>query len=207
METSSGPFEADATVTDLSPVTDTTEALALLSVSAARDDIGAALSRRPRARIPSLTLLLGALLVAGAGFVGGALVYKHIGGAGSGGAGFNVSALRSALAGSGTGRTGTGGSGFSGFAGGGSGTFGGGNATIGSVKLVDGSTLYVETATGSIVTVTLSPSTKITISSTGTVKDLSPGEDVIVEGTKNSSGNVAATSISQSSLGSTGGAG
>jgi Domain of unknown function (DUF5666) len=204
METSSGPFEADATVTDLSPVTDTTEALALLSVSAARDDIGAALSRRPRARIPSLTLLLGALLVAGAGFVGGALVYKHIGGAGSGGAGFNVSALRSALAGSGTGRTGTGGSGF---AGGGSGTFGGGNATIGSVKLVDGSTLYVETATGSIVTVTLSPSTKITISSAGTVKDLSPGEDVIVEGTKNSSGNVAATSISQSSLGSTGGAG
>jgi Domain of unknown function (DUF5666) len=207
METSSGPFEADATVTDLPPVTDTTEALALLSVSAARDDIGAALSRRPRARIPSLTLLLGALLVAGAGFVGGALVYRHIGGSGSGGAGFNVSALRSALAGSGTGRTGTAGSGFSGFAGGGSGTFGGGNATIGSVKLVDGSTLYVETSTGSIVTVTLSPSTKITISSTGTIKDLSPGEDVIVEGTKNSSGNVAATSISQSSLGSTGGAG
>src|SRR5580704_12227775 len=111
METSSGPFEADATVTDLPPVTDTTEALALLSVSAARDDIGAALSRRPRARIPSLTLLLGALVVAGAGFVGGALVYKHVGGAGAGGAGFNVSALRSALAGTGTGRTGATGSG------------------------------------------------------------------------------------------------
>jgi hypothetical protein len=200
--------EPDATVTDLPAVTEATEALALLSVSAARDDLGVALAKRPRARIPSLTLLLILLLVAGGGFIGGELVGKHNAGSGSG---LSASALRSAFAGrtgaTGSTGTGTGGSGFtrgSGFTGGG---FGSGNATIGSVKLVDGSTLYVETTSGSIVQVSTSPSTKITISSTGTIKNLQPGDEVIVAGTKNSSGTVAATSISQSSLGSTGGAG
>jgi hypothetical protein len=201
--------EPDATVTDLPAVTDATEALALLSVSAARDDLGVALAKRPRARIPSLTLLLILLLVAGGGFIGGEFVGKHNTGSGSG---LNASALRSEFAGRGgagasaspgaaTGRSGfTGGGGSGGF-------FGSGNATIGSVKLVDGSTLYVETTSGSIVQVSTSAATKITISSTGTIKNLQPGDEVIVSGTKNSSGTVAATSISQSSLGSAGGGG
>jgi hypothetical protein len=204
METSADSLEPDITVADIPAVTDATEALALLSVSAARDDLGAALAKRPRAKIPSLTLLLAVLLVAGLGFVGGELVGKHNAGSGSG---LNASALRSAFAG----RTGAGagaspGADFSrtGLGGGG---FGSGNDTIGSVKLIDGSTVYVETTAGTIVQVSTSPSTKITISSTGTTKDLKPGDEVIVAGTKSSSGTVKATSISQSSLGSASGAG
>ncbi len=41
----------------------------------------------------------------------------------------------------------------------------------------------------------------MTVSSTVPVKDLKPGETVIVEGSKNSSGGVTATSISQASVG------
>jgi hypothetical protein len=203
METSADSLEPDATITDLPAVTDATEALALLSVSAARDDLGVALARRPRARIPSLTLLLGVLLVAGLGFVGGELVGKHNAGSGSG---VSAAALRSAFAGrtgaSAGATTGTGTSSRGGT--GGAGLFGGsGNSTIGTVKLVEGSTAYVETTSGTVVQVTISPSTKITISSTGTAKQL-VGDTVIVAGTKNASGNVAATSISQTTLGSGG---
>jgi hypothetical protein len=206
------PVEPDVTVTDIPAVADATEALALLSVSAARDDLGAALSKRPRARIPSLTLLLVVLLVAGGGFIGGEYVGKDNANASS--TGVSASALRSAFAGRGGTGTGTGASpgaststsGRSGFLGGGF-LGGSGGATIGSVKLVDGSTLYVETASGSVVQVSTSPSTKITISSTGTVKDLAPGDEVIVSGSTGKSGTVAATSISQTSLGGAGAAG
>lgn len=214
METSADSFDPETTVADLPALPDSTEALALLSVSASRDDIGAALSKRPRARIPSLTLLLAILLVAGLGFVGGEQVGKNDASSGSG---FNAAALRSAFAGrggagtgaTGTGRTGAGGTGggtgTGGFAGGGFG--GSGNATIGSVKLIDGSTVYVETSSGTVVQVKVSPSTKITFSSPGTIKDLQPGQEVVVAGTTGSGGSVSATSISQSSLGTTGGAG
>jgi hypothetical protein len=215
METSADSAEPDVTVTDMPAVPDATEALALLSVSAARDDLGAALAKRPRARIPSLTLLLVVLLVAGGGFIGGELVGKHNAGTGGG-----LSALRSEFAGAragaspgastgtGTGGTGGTGTGRGGFGGGGFlGAGSSGSATIGSVKLVDGSILYVETESGSIVQVSTSAATKVTISSTGTVKDLQPGDEVIVSGTTKSNGTVSATTISQSSLGSAGGAG
>ncbi len=67
--------------------------------------------------------------------------------------------------------------------------------------------MYVQTATGGIVQVSTSGSTKITISSSGQVKDLIPGETVIVEGTTKSNGSITATSISQESLGAGGGGG
>jgi hypothetical protein len=59
----------------------------------------------------------------------------------------------------------------------------------------------VTTSAGDIVQVVTSSGTKVTVSSTVPVKDLQPGETVIVEGSKNSSGGVSATSISQTSLG------
>jgi len=202
------PFEPDTTVTDMPAVPESTEALALLSVSAARDDLGAALAKRPRARIPSLTLMLIVLLVAGGGFIGGEYAGKNDASSGSG---LSAAALRSAFAGrSSTGAspgasTSAGGS-RTGFTGGG-GFFGSGGATIGSIKLVDGTTIYVETTSGSIVQVSTTAATKVTLSMTGTVKDLQPGEEVIVSGTTKSNGTVAATTISQSSLGSAGAAG
>jgi len=171
------------------------------------DDLTVVLTRRPRAKLPSLTLVLAAVVVASAGFLGGALVGKHYGSSGSGNlaaafsrlAGTRASATASA--GSGSGGTGTGsGSGF-GFGGGRGGAFGAGSATIGTIKLIDGRTVYVQTTAGDIVQVATSAGTKVTISSAVPVKDLQPGETVIVEGSKNSSGAIAATSISQAGLG------
>jgi hypothetical protein len=162
------------------------------------DELTAVLTRRPRAKLPSLTLILVAIVVASAGFLGGAMVGKHYGSSSSGNlaaafsrfAGARASATASAGAGSG--------SGLGGRAGG---LFGGGNATVGTIKLVDGSTVYVQTTAGDIVSVATSAGTKVTVSNTVPVKDLRPGETVIVEGSKNSSGAIAATSISQTSLG------
>jgi hypothetical protein len=165
------------------------------------DDLTAVLTRRPRAKLPSLTLVLAAIVVAGAGFLVGALVGKHYGSSGSGNLAAEFSRLAarpttsggSAGAGSGLGAgAGTGGRG---------GLFGGGNATVGTIKLIDGATVYVQTTAGDIVQVATSAGTKVTVSSTVPVKDLRPGETVIVLGSKNSSGAIAATSISQTSLG------
>ena len=167
-------------------------------------ELTAVLTRRPRAKLPSLTLILLAIVVASAGFLGGALVGKHYGSSGTGNlaaafrglAAARAGASSSASAGSGTGSGGTG----SGLGGRG-GLFGGGNATIGTIKLIDGATVYVQTTAGDVVQVATSAGTKVTVSSTVPVKDLQPGETVIVEGSKNSSGAIAATSISQTSLG------
>ncbi len=181
------------------------------------DDLTVVLTRRPRAKLPSLTLVLAAVVVASAGFLGGAMVGKHYGSSSSGSlaAAFRGLAARASAtasagsgSGSGSGSGGTGsdsggtgsGSGF-GFGGGRGGAFGGGNATIGTIKLIDGRTVYVQTTAGDIVQVATSAGTKVTVSSAVPVKDLQPGETVIVEGSKNSSGAIAATSISQTSLG------
>ena len=61
--------------------------------------------------------------------------------------------------------------------------------------------MYVETESGSIVQVTTSAATKVTASTPVPLKDLTPGETVIIEGTTKANGSVAATSISQTSLG------
>jgi hypothetical protein len=175
------------------------------------DGLTAALARRPRAKLPSLTVVLVVVVVASAGFIGGILVGKHYGSSGSVASRLGAFAAAEASPSAGTGsgsRTGLGGAGggFGGARGGLSGTggtggFAEGNATVGTIKLIDGSTIYVTTSAGDIVQVVTSSGTKVTVSSTVPVKDLQPGETVIVEGSKNSSGGVSATSISQTSLG------
>ncbi len=184
-------------------VTTVLDPMDLLSRPISDGDLTVALARRPKVRLPSLTMTLLVAAVLGIGFVGGALVGKHygssssssaagfgaftrFGGAGAAGASSSASA---APAGS---------SGFPGRSGGG--LFGGGG-TIGTIKLVDGDIVYVQTETGSIVQVTTSAATKVTASTSVPLKDLAPGETVIVEGTTKANGSVAATSISQSSLG------
>jgi hypothetical protein len=166
------------------------------------DDLTTVLTRRPRAKLPSLTLILAAIVVASAGFLGGALVGKHYGSSGSGG----LAAAFGRFPGAGADASASPGSssrpgGGAGFPGGGGGAFGRGNATVGTIKLVDGKTVYVQTTAGDVVQVATSAGTKVTVSSSVPVKDLRPGETVIVEGSKNSSGAIAATSISQTSLG------
>lgn len=159
-------------------------------------ELNAVLTRRPRAKLPSLTLVLAALVVASAGFLGGIVVGKHYGSSGSGSPASAFS--RFAAGASATARTGAGpGAGLGGRGGG----FAAGNATIGTIKLIDGGTVYVQTSGGDIVQVSTSAGTKVTASSTVQIKDLQPGQTVIVEGAKNSRGGVTATSISQTSLG------
>lgn len=166
----------------------------------------AALTRRPRAKLPSLTLVLVAVVVASAGFIGGIVVGKHYGSSGSRGSasafgGFPGGASGGFPGGASAPSSGTG-QGFpSGGLGNSGGGLGGGNATVGTIKLIDGSTVYVQTSAGDTVQVSTSKGTKVTASSTVPVKDLKPGETVIVEGSKNSSGGVTATSISQASVG------
>jgi hypothetical protein len=168
--------------------------MALLSTPVADDDLTAALARRPKVRLPSLTLTLTAVAVASLGFLGGALVGKHFGSSSSASA---SAFARFALASPGAGST----SSSTGFAGR-SGLFGGsGGATVGTIKLVDGNIVYVQTEAGDIIQVSTSAATKITVSSSAPVKDLLPGETIIVEGSKKANGSIAATSISQNSLG------
>ena len=114
------------------------------------DGFTAVLTRRPRVKLPSLTLALAVIVVASAGFVGGIAVGKHYGSSGSasgspasGFSRFPAGASPPAGLGSGSGAG----------LGGGGGGFAGGNATIGTIKLIDGSTVYVQTSSGGIVQV------------------------------------------------------
>ena len=138
-------------------------------------DVAAELAAPPRRRLPWLPLLLVAGTIAGAAFAGGASYEK---GNGSATAGFPTGASRG---------TGTG-------------TAGGTAAntpTSGTVKLIDGSTVYLTTTSGGVVKVTTKGSTKITTAQTGKTTDLKPGDTVTVQGSTDSSGNVAATTVTE----------
>jgi hypothetical protein len=144
-------------------------------------------------------MALVAAALTGAGFLGGVLLEKHQAGSGS------SSPLASVLASGGLPNLGGGLPNL----GGSGGTTGGGSAggltfgrgTIGTVKLVDGNTIYVQGFTGSITKVTTTPATKFQVSAPGTIKDLRPGETLMIQGPKHGSGTVAATSVSESGLG------
>ncbi len=153
-------------------------------------DVSAELAAPPRRKLPWLTLLLAAGVVATGAFAGGALVEKHhLQGSPTAGRGFSFPTA-------GGGRAG----GFGGFgsgAGGATGGSGGSGVTVGTVKLVDGDTIYLTDAQGDTVKVTTGGSTKVTESKTGKVSDLKPGQSVTVLGTKGSDGDVAATTVTQ----------
>jgi len=154
-------------------------------------------SRGLRLRVPTAVLL--ALLVAGGAFWGGVALEKGHAGTGTGGFAGLAARFRTGATGTGTGtgtgtKTGTTG----GF------TFPGSTAAAtGTVTVVEGDTLYVTTTTGSIVKVALSSSTKVTRNATATISSLKPGDTVIVQGAKASSGTVTATSVSATQAGVT----
>ncbi len=174
-------------------------------------DIAAELAAPPRRKLPLLSLLLFAEMVAGLAFGGGAYYQKHYGTAASGTAGA-LSARTGGGFGGGTARSGESGApagaeggGFGGAAAGagtgaaaGAGGAGAGSATTtGTVKLVDGTTVYLTTSSGSVVEVTTGSSTKITKSTAVATSALLPGQTVTVEGTTDSSGDLAATSVAE----------
>ncbi|QMU66908.1 hypothetical protein [Streptacidiphilus sp. P02-A3a] len=174
-------------------------------------DIGAELAAPPRRKLPWLSLLLAAGVIAAGAFAGGALVEKN-NNSGSGNAASAFAKLRSGAGGTGatgSGRTGgagaatgSGAGGYGGFGGFGGAGGASGGATTGTVKLVDGNTIYVTNSSGNIVKITTGSSTTVSIAQSGTVSQIQPGQTVTVKGTTDSSGNVTASSVTEG--GSTG---
>jgi len=79
-------------------------------------------------------------------------------------------------------------------------TANGGTANlVGTVTVVDGNTLYITEANGDTVKVTTSDGTTVTKTVSGTVKDLAPGESVIIRGVQSSEGVYAAQTVTQAS--------
>lgn len=170
----------------------------LLALPPRADDLGAALAARPpRAKLPKVTASLAAAALICAGFIGGVLVQKHLGGS-SNGRGGNFSFAGGTRGGTGAGATGTGGGlfgrGGTGTGSGGSGT-GSGGAVTGKVTVVSGKTLYVTAADGSVYTVTTTGTTTVNLTAPGSISQLKPGQTVVISGNSDNNGNVTATSI------------
>jgi hypothetical protein len=156
------------------------------------------LPRRPRRRLatPARAVIL-AVLIAAAGFAGGVQAQKSRDDGGSSGASGATPTAATAGGGGGFGRR---------FGGGG---FGGGQApadlTIGQVTSKRGGDLYVRTQDGTTVKVHPGSSAKITRSAAASAKGIYPGDRVIVQGSKKSSGTISATQITATASSAQGG--
>jgi hypothetical protein len=164
--------------------------------------------------------LLGVLLIA-CGFIAGALVEKgqsstsSMAGSGAAGLAARFAALRGAAGAGTSGASGTSGAnagtasagaapaggasaaaglfGRSGEAG--RSSIGGAGVTTGQVAYVSGSTLYVTNAEGNTVKVTTSPASSVTKTVKADVKDIHPGETVLVTGAAGANGSISTESI------------
>jgi hypothetical protein len=87
---------------------------------------------------------------------------------------------------------------------GGTGAGGAGGGVVGTIKSINGNTLQVSTAEN-VTTVTLSGTTNVMKTVTATTSDLQVGQQITVRGQRDSSGNVAATSIQVVPAGATAG--
>jgi hypothetical protein len=152
------------------------------------DDIGAeleALAVGRRRKYPRVTLTLAVALVGAGMFVGGVEAQKHLGsssgstsGAGAGGSAGGFSRRFGGGAGSGSAAAGA-----------------GAGITFGTVSVIRGSTLYVTDAGGNTVKVATAGA-RVSKTVSTTAKAISPGDTVVVQGTAQKDGTVAATSIS-----------
>jgi hypothetical protein len=145
-----------------------------------------------RRRFPLVTAGLALCAAVGGGVVLGILIQKHWGSDGSGGG--RGAALAAALA-SGTGQTPAQTGGTRGQTPGAAALTR--NGTIGQVKAIDGTSLYVTDLQGNTVKVTTGPGVRVRVTSDATLKKISPGDYVTVQGTKTATG-YKATSITDS---------
>jgi len=147
-------------------------------------------------RLPWVTGLLALAVVAAAAFWGGVLTQKH-----------HDRHLVSTSAAASTAATGTGRTrGGGGFAGAGGGFGGGAGATVGQVKLVDGSTIYVTDTSGNTVTVKTTDSSQFTKQASVGLKDVQPGDTVIIRGAAQSDGSISAATLTDNGPAGTTGA-
>ena len=72
-----------------------------------------------------------------------------------------------------------------------------GGTTFGTVSVIKGTTLYVTDSSGNTVKVTTSPSSRVTKTTTATIalSGVQPGDTVVVRGTQQKNGNLAADTI------------
>jgi hypothetical protein len=161
------------------------------------------LPRRPRRQFFNRrTAALAALVTCALGFYGGVRVEKgQLASSTSAGAASTLPAGLRAGAGA------AGATGRPGAAGGATGRPGGGNVSFGTVKSIDGNTIYVSDSSGNTVKVTLSPVAKISKSQPVSKKSVRPGDTVVIQGVKGSSGTLTATSVSDSGASASGAAG
>ena len=142
------------------------------------------LPRRPRRKLATpLTATLAAVLIAALGFIGGVQVQKS--------SADSTSSPRAA------------GLARGGFTPGGGG--GSSDATVGTVANVNGKTLYVTDSSGATIRVKTTGSSKIARTAVAKVGEVHPGDTVIVQGTKSSSGTVTATSLTATAKNATSG--
>ena len=147
--------------------------------------------RRRRRLVTPASVALAAVLIGALGFIGGVEVQK--GQADSGGGGATARGAGAVRAGLGTGAGGAARGGFAGPGGGRS------NATVGSVANKRGSTLYVKDSDGNTIRVKTTSHSKFNRTATASAGAIHPGDTVVVQGTKSSSGTITATQINATS--------
>jgi hypothetical protein len=160
-------------------------------------DPGDELPPRPRRRLLTpVTGVLAAVLLAGAGFIGGVEVQKHQGGSASaaGGPGAAAAAGPGGFRGGGAARGGA-----PGPAGGGAGA-----PTVGTVSSAHGDVLYVKDASGTTVRVRTTSASKIVRTAGSSVRAVHPGDTVVVQGSTAKDGTVKATRVSATAAGAGG---
>jgi hypothetical protein len=165
------------------------------------DDEAALPPPRPRRRLTPLSGALLAVLLVALGFVGGALVQKHVGedgGAGAGGfSGMPPGGMPAGMAAGGARAGAAGGA----SAGSGSGAPGSGTgASVGEVTTVKGDVLYVTDASGNTVKVKAAKGATVTRTADARPREIRPGEQVVIQGATRD-GTVTATSIRAGELG------
>jgi hypothetical protein len=142
------------------------------------------LPRRPRRKLVTpLTATLVAVLIAALGFIGGVQVQKS--------SADSAASPRAA-----------------GFTRGGGFTPGGGgssDATVGTVANVNGKTLYITDSSGATIRVKTTSNSKVARTAVAKVGAVHPGDTVIVQGTKSSSGTVKATAVTATAKNATSG--
>jgi hypothetical protein len=165
-----------------------------------------ALPKRPRRRfVTPISAALAGALVGALGFIGGVEVQKGQDDGNSGGSGGAQTALAQGAGGATRGGSSRGG----GTGGGGPQANGPGgaqsNATVGSVANKKGSTLYVKDSDGNTIRVKTTSHSKINRTASTTAGAIHPGDTVIVQGSKSSSGTITATQINATAAGATSG--
>jgi hypothetical protein len=142
---------------------------------------------RARRRAHRLTYVLGGLALVAIGTLGGIAIQKHED---------HGSTTTASATGAGAGTfAGRGAGGGAPGAGGGA---GGAGATVGTVKLIDGNNMYVTETNGTVVKVAINAASQLTKTDPATIKDITPGETVIVRGATATDGSVTATAVTAS---------